>query len=424
MKKLVYLPMEFSGRELMPKLLLARKLNERGVSVCIGQQWAIFGAFNQLPPGAVLYKSYHKIYWEGMQHARKFGHAVFACEEEIFGYIAPRVIRKVIHEGLGDLVDGIFSSGPVESEILAEFKVRTYNTGNARADLLSKDFAYLYEDGIAAVKKKFGNYILINSNFGLTNSTWPSIDVVIQNAVASGVLNPKDQISVKYFQDALNHENACKEIIAGFLRYVSRTRKKSVIVRPHPGEALPLWQQICSGLENVHIIREGGHQQWTFGSDLLVHAGCTTGFEAQVAHIPAISVNPLKDNLYAETLVANYVNLVSGSLFDLKLKLDLAEAGKLDFKGELDATSAAYTGADGRTCADAIADVLAAAAEQREAARDLSRVRWNPDVPQLKQKCDVSLEEASQLYNAVRPGSDVRTAMTQVANSLFLIEPV
>jgi hypothetical protein len=61
------------------------------------------------------------------------------------------------------------------------------------------------------------------------------------------------------------------------------------IVRPHPTENQQVYQQIATQCDNVHVNNEGNVVPWLMGARALIHNGCTTGVEAYLMEIPAIS---------------------------------------------------------------------------------------------------------------------------------------
>ena len=74
----------------------------------------------------------------------------------------------------------------------------------------------------------------------------------------------------------------------------------TIIVRPHPTENQAVYQRIADQCERVHVTNEGNVVPWLMGTKALIHNGCTTGVEAYVMHVPAISyratINESYDN--------------------------------------------------------------------------------------------------------------------------------
>jgi hypothetical protein len=83
---------------------------------------------------------------------------------------------------------------------------------------------------------------------------------------------------------------------------------RQVILRPHPAEKIDAWEAAYRGVSNVKVIHEGGHMPWILASDILIHTGCTTGLEAQIAGHPVISIRP-GTSRWRDFYISNKVNL-------------------------------------------------------------------------------------------------------------------
>jgi hypothetical protein len=63
----------------------------------------------------------------------------------------------------------------------------------------------------------------------------------------------------------------------------------NIVVRPHPSENHKIYHDIAATCERVKVASEGNVIPWLLASKTMVHNGCTTGLEAYVLGIPAIS---------------------------------------------------------------------------------------------------------------------------------------
>jgi len=306
--KTVYLLIEFDKRELDSKLLLGYHLVAQGYRVVIGQQWAIMRNIANLPPGIICFKSYHKIYWYSMILAKKHGFIVFAIEEELFGAISQSIIRSVADKKIEQFIDEIISNGPSETLYLNSLGLKSQPFGNIRGTILNKKFSdYVDLNTLQPEYEYPDNFIQINTNFGAINSRWKSLDFVRQAAIQSGVLNPKDDLTVKLFEDSIKMEEFGLEMVKKFLESNSE-KDLRIVLRPHPNEDIGTWNEYLRKFKNVQISRNGSHVPLTRRSNLLIHVGCTTGFEAALMRVPALSIMSDSKNDYASGLVSNYVN--------------------------------------------------------------------------------------------------------------------
>jgi hypothetical protein len=72
----------------------------------------------------------------------------------------------------------------------------------------------------------------------------------------------------------------------------------SVVVRPHPTECQKIYGRIAQKHRRIHVINEGNVVPWLLAARALVHNGCTTGIEAHVLQVPAISYRPVVNENY------------------------------------------------------------------------------------------------------------------------------
>ena len=63
----------------------------------------------------------------------------------------------------------------------------------------------------------------------------------------------------------------------------------NIVVRPHPSENHEIYHDIAAQCERVAVTSEGNVIPWLLAAKTMVHNGCTTGLEAYVLGVPAIS---------------------------------------------------------------------------------------------------------------------------------------
>lgn len=385
----IYLPIEFSHRELYSKSLIAAKLVAKGFRVVIGQQWAMHANLTKLPRGVILFKSYHKTYWPIMSAAKKAGHIVTSLEEELFGTNTYEGVRPVVNYGLNDLIDYIYLNSPIEKKVLSDYEYHNVvESGNPRGDILKLRYRDLYKDQVDKIKNKYGSFVLVNTNFGVTNSIWGSVKAAADAAIQSGVLDLKNERSVIHFREAVRYEKDSRVEIFSLIEQLKKIKIfDRVIVRPHPNENLEMWSSKFRDDNFVEVIREGSHIPWTIGSDLLVHCGCTTGFEAALADIPVVSLYPGAPNSYADSLVSNNVNCTFQSADELAEFLVNFNKNKSLLKNR-GLYEQFYASSDVTFAADIIVEHIASLCSLEG---EFEKLKFNNVAPvkQLKQKCDV-----------------------------------
>lgn len=264
-RPIVYLPIEFRSREFDSKMLLACVLVQRGYSVLIGRQKAIYFNLAQLPPGAVLFKSFNSLWHGYMQEARQAGHHVGMQEEELLAHMERKAIRNYCASGIFDLSDAIYANGDLEKDVLSEFsggKVPIEVVGNSRVDLLKPSFRGFFKGEIAAIRARFGDFVLVNTNFGIINSTFNDLKTVTDIHIRGGFIKPDDPSSVQAWDDQIEFERLNREAVLTAIRELSVRRPRlKIVLRPHPAESVARWDGVFADFPNVSAVREGAHGQ-------------------------------------------------------------------------------------------------------------------------------------------------------------------
>ena len=65
-----------------------------------------------------------------------------------------------------------------------------------------------------------------------------------------------------------------------------------LVVRPHPTENQDIYRQIAGRCKGVVVTNEGNVVPWLMATRAVIHNGCTTGVEAFLMGVPAISYRP------------------------------------------------------------------------------------------------------------------------------------
>lgn len=424
---IVYFPVEFQSREFDSKILLALTLAQRGYAAVVGQQWMLSVNYETLPAGTVLFKSFNKIHHAAMQQARAGGHFVAALEEELLAQSEEKGVAFSCADGIFRLVDLILANGEFEQRVMASINngsARIEISGNSRVDLLKPDFRDLFAEKIDQIKQEHGDYVLVNTNFGIHNSVWQSKESVTEIGIKAGVIKPDDPQSVKDWQEYIDYEDANrKEIYAAISELSGRRPEQKIIVRPHPNENLQTWEEKFGGVKNVAIIREGSHMPWTMAAKVLLHTSCTTGFEAYVAGTPAVSLVPY-NSWVTSSLLSNKVNPIfpsASSVVDAIEKiLDGATAPEPDAANR--PPEFYVWNAKKNNAASKISDLLTQMLPA-QGRIELPSLRSLPLSPTLKAKFDVSLQECRETAARIRKAAKIDTEFDVEAlqDSVFLI---
>jgi hypothetical protein len=162
---------------------------------------------------------------------------------------------------------------------------------------------------------------LINTNLGFTNCEKGDVATIIRDQERLGKLDLQNPDHAAYVQSIISMEDANRAAIETLLQELpSRFPDHRIILRPHPSEALGLWQKTAAGHPRVDVVREGPAVVWIMAADLLLHTNCTTGVEAMALDKPAICVMP-SDSPANDRYLSNRVNPISRNVAEA---LDLA----------------------------------------------------------------------------------------------------
>lgn len=336
---MIYIPIEVRSREFDGKALLAAMLAKRGYGVVIGSQWQLLNNLDCVPAGTLFVKSFNSYFHNPMRVAKDLGYRVLVLEEELLAHTEKSAIKNFCSTGIFDLPDVILANSQFEKETLTEFsggRVKIEVAGNPRVEIIKPAYQEFFTPDVEALRARFGDFVLINTNFAVVNTHWASLQEVTDIHVKAGFVNLDDPASVQAWEDQIEFETLNKAAILTAIRELCRRRPdQKIVLRPHPGEAVSRWDGVFADLPNVSVVKEGAHVPWTLACQMLLHTSCTTGFEAYVAGKAALSLTA-KPNWISQSFISNRLN----PFFTDPIKLvDAAQAyletGQLTTEGQL-----------------------------------------------------------------------------------------
>jgi surface carbohydrate biosynthesis protein len=301
-------PVESQVRELDAKLLLSCVAAERGFPVIIGSRTYIHFHAASFPRGVYLAKSMRSLSSSMFRILRKLGHEIVAWEEEALVHpppdtyftlrLSPTTIRNVSQ---------VFAWGQENVDLLRQYPGLPENlpihlTGNPRADMLRAEMRPFFDAEVERLRKVYGDFILVNTNFSDVNPFIPNVGLFLPTK------DPRKKARVgqsgigmsRQFAEGLrDHKQA---ILGDFKRLIPLLEQAfpdlTIVVRPHPSENHKIYHDIAATCERVKVASEGNVIPWLLASKTMVHNGCTTGLEAYVLGVPAISYLATFDEYY------------------------------------------------------------------------------------------------------------------------------
>ena len=344
-KVYLIIPVENQVRELDPKLLLACIAARRGFTVIIGSHREIDLRISSLPQGLYLNKSMTDRNLKMFRIMENLGHKILTWDEEALVHLpaetyysrrlSPTAIRYNSH---------LFAWGEDNAELWRQYPdlpadMPIHVTGNPRSDMLRPDLRSFFEPEAEKLQKIYGDFILVNTNFNHVNAFFPAQNLFrpVKNVGATARFGKAAVgMSREYAEGLRNHKldifNAFRQLIPTLDQVFADYK---IIVRPHPTENQQVYKDIAKDCKNVKVTNEGNVVPWLMATKAVIHNGCTTGVEAYVMGVPAISYRPKISKKY-DLGFYRLPNLISHQCFYLDQLLDTL---KKIIKGELGAAN-------------------------------------------------------------------------------------
>ena len=335
------IPVENQVRELDPKLLLACIAARRGFPSYIGSRREFHFDITSFPRGIYLSKSITGASDMMFRIMRNLGHKIVAWDEEALVHLPAETYysRRLSPDAMA-YVSHFFAWGEDNAELWRAYPHLPRNavidvTGNPRNDLLRPELHSYYDDEVDKIKRAYGNFILVNTNFNHVNAFTP-VQNLFQPVDAPGD-TPKFGRAAKgmtreYAEGLRDHKQSIFEDFRDMIPILDEAfPDHNIVVRPHPTESQEIYHQIAARCERVKITNEGNVVPWLLATRALIHNSCTTGVEAYVMRVPALtyraSVNEIYD--FGFYRLPNSVSHTCHSIEELKATLQKILSGEL-----------------------------------------------------------------------------------------------
>lgn len=302
------IPVENQVRELDAKLLLACLAAQRGYPVLFGSRAYCHFAAAAVPRGVYLAKSMRSLSGAMFRILRLLGHAIVCWEEEALVHPPPEIYfgLRLSAKTVG-LVSHVFAWGQENFDLLQQYPQLPENlpihiTGNPRGDLLRPELRSFFNDEVARLRREHGDFLLINTNFSDVNPFIPAVGLFLP----AGKAGEKPRfgqagkgMGLEFAEGLRAHK---RKVMAAFLELLPALARAfpdlAIVLRPHPAEKHEVYQQLASRCRQVRVLNQGNVVPWLLAAKALLHNGCTTGLEAYLLGVPAISHLPDFDERY------------------------------------------------------------------------------------------------------------------------------
>jgi len=307
-KASLIIPVENQVRELDAKILLSCVAAQRGFSCIIGSRRELDFHVPSLPRSLYLSKSMAASHVKMFRIIKNLGHEIMAWDEEALVHMQPDTYytRRLSPVAM-KYVSHLFAWGEENADLLRQYpdlpeSMPIYVTGNPRGDLLRPEMCGYFARDVEDLRKAYGDFILINTNFAELNAFYPSENLFlapVRPGEEPGFGAAAVGMSRKFAEGLRDYKQA---IFEDFKRLIPLLEKAfpncTIVVRPHPSEHHQVYREIASRCERVRVINEGNVVPWLMAAKALVHNGCTTAIEAYLMGVPAVSYQATVNEYY------------------------------------------------------------------------------------------------------------------------------
>jgi len=307
-KSVLLIPVENQVRELDAKLLLACIAARRGLPSIIGAKRELEARIANFPRGIYLAKSLLHGHSKFLKLARKLGHEIAAWDEDALVHLpAETYFSRRLSPVSIDCLSHLFAWGEDNAELWRQYPqmppdLPIHVTGNPRNDLLRPEIQPYYEKEVGKIRERYGDFILINTNFNHVNAFSPIRNLFLPTG------NPGEKpkfgraargMPREYAEGLRDLKQATFEHFQEMIPALEKAfPSATIIVRPHQVENPEIYKQITSSCERVHVINEGNVVLWLMACKVLIHNGCTTSVEAYAMGVPTVSYRATTNDNY------------------------------------------------------------------------------------------------------------------------------
>ncbi|MHA1491131.1 MAG: surface carbohydrate biosynthesis protein [Promethearchaeota archaeon] len=299
-KKWLYIAIETKSREYIAKLFLSILALEKGYNVVLGRRnIRLLTKFSSMPPGIYLDKSIWDIQYNTFKKLKKSGYYVCSTDEEGLVYRTPDNYLERVSLKCLKLLNLFFVWGQDQANIISNKYPQIANkikiVGNPRIDILKRKYFDIYEKESNYIKKKYGKFILVNSNF--PHATTETLSGTIKE-LKSFTYN----VDENYWKNSFEYQSKLIKLFIEGIKELAKSTSLFIVIRPHPSEDPNYWIEGFKDYDNVKIVYKFSVNPWIIESEVVIHNGCTTGIEAFLMKKPVIAYRPIYSDQYDQEL--------------------------------------------------------------------------------------------------------------------------
>ena len=368
----ILLPIETKAREFTAKLLASCFMAEAGFRVFLGGHLDLYKRINQLPRGIYIEKAIHNGNLHDVAMQRVRGNRVTAwCEEGLTIYNRDFYCNRRVSTPLLSYLDAFYAWGQLQGDAILskapDFKDKLVLAGNPRLDLLRAPFRAFFAEEAEALKREYGRFILINTNFLHYNNYYGTDYYLNKKELAP---DEQNEAHLEYLRGLWAYSKTNFEHYVPMVETLCKAfPEHKIIVRPHPSENHEIWREKTAHLDNARILFKGAALPWILASEVMIHNNCTTSVEGFMLEKPVVSYRPVIKEAYAQP-ITKAVSRMSHTLDELVAAIQTSlEQGPLTLH-DLDPENAALVRyyiatVEGPYACERIVDSLCAISQQK-----------------------------------------------------------
>lgn len=319
----IFLPIEISRREAVAKAFLASRLVGQGHDVLIFKS-DIFDRVGW--PGAGIYIG-KNVFRASPPHdlsflkaMRRHGIKTWYLEEEggIYQgnserewcqFLAKRMDPAVLGEQ-----DKVLTWGEWQREYLdaKSSKAEVLTSGTANFEMLHPRYHEALRAFDLAETGNQEDFILVNTRFTISNARDNGASHFIHDSPVTKIFD-RETLFRKLASDGMLF-HAFIELIAALSFQLP---SKQIVVRPHPGENAEAYRRIFAPVSNVTVASSGDAGSWIRSCSCLIHNGCSTAIQAEIAEKPVVTFVPSEDKAELIAGLPNRVGVTLRSVGDV-----------------------------------------------------------------------------------------------------------
>jgi surface carbohydrate biosynthesis protein len=300
-KKTVAFPVDILAREFDGKLLLALCAAERGWNVLIGGREAVNESIHRRKPCVYFAKSARSGNSRLFARLKLLGHQVVVLDEEALVRQSDDFFMMKHEKDALENVDLLLTWGEDSRELWLRSKMlgglRTETAGNPRIDMLLPQLRGYHQENIDAIRSRYGDFVLINGNFGTVNHR---ISSNVRFNLAPWARNDDVEKDAAEF---VAHKRAVFDRFCLLIpKLAAAIAPRNLVIRPHPAEDHAAWKEATKGYANAHVVFEGSVVPWIAAAQALIHNGCTSAVEAAIGGTPVLTYRPVTSSRFDNPL--------------------------------------------------------------------------------------------------------------------------